>query len=447
MADHRKFFRPRRLAFGGRRVLQACFLVIYLALFNLAYAEDAGLKNGATSLAAGKYDAAVRQFSATISADNVAPPEAAKALYLRGIAYRKLNQPSRAIADFGAAMWLGLPEGDRVKALVNRGLAYQSAGLAKEGEADIALARKSGSGEVDQLIAEGGGSAEDAAWIAAFSTSVTPGSQGSNAQAAAAPAVETPARTASASGQWTTTASAETAEGASSGSRVSRWWGSLTGSSSTEQPAASASAETAAPTSAPAKPPSAPSTGWGAQTRAGEAAAARAPSPVPSSGWGAQTQQTASATVPTSPPPATSSSPKAPSTGWGAQTQGGETVVASDASQSQSRWSRWFSRSAEAEAPTSPAAAAAVRATPSGGGFQLQLATSRSEAEAQALWKKVSSENQEVARAQPVIEKVDIGNFGTFYSLKVGPFPDKAESLKVCNALKRNAVDCSLVTQ
>jgi len=424
MADHRKFFRPRRLAFGGRRVPHACFLVIYLALFNLAYAEDAGLKNGATSLAAGKYDAAVRQFSATISADNVAPPEAAKALYLRGIAYRKLNQPSRAIADFGAAMWLGLPEGDRVKALVNRGLAYQSAGLAKEGEADIALARKSGSGEVDQLIAEGGGSAEDAAWIAAFSTSVTPGSQGSNAQAAAAPAVETPARTASASGQWTTTASAETAEGASSGSRVSRWWGSLTGSSSTEQPAASASAETAAPTSAPAKPPSAPSTGWGAQT-----------------------QQTASATVPTSPPPASSSSPKAPSTGWGAQTQGGETVVASDASPSQSRWSRWFSRSAEAEAPTSPAAAAAVRATPSGGGFQLQLATSRSEAEAQALWKKVSSENQEVAGAQPVIEKVDIGNFGTFYSLKVGPFPDKAESLKVCNALKRNAVDCSLVTQ
>jgi SPOR domain len=451
MADHRKFFRPRRLAFGGRRVPHACFLAISLALFNLAYAEDAGLKNGATSLAAGKYDVAVRQFSATINSDNVAPPEAAKALYLRGIAYRKLNQPSRAIADFGAAMWLGLPEGDRVKALVNRGLAYQSAGLAKEGEADITLARNSGSGEVDQLIAEGGGSAEGAASIAAFSTSVTPGSQGPNAQAAATPAVETPARTASASSQWTTTGSAETAEGASSGSRVSRWWSSLTGSSSSEQPAASAPAETAAPTSAPAKPPSAPSTGWGAQTQAGEAAAAaRTPPPAPSGGWGAQTQQTAGATVPTSPPPAVSSSPKAPSTGWGAQTQGGETVVASDASPSQSRWSRWFSKSAEAEVPAAPPAAATAApapATPSGRGFQLQLANSRSEAEAQALWKKVSSENQEVAGASPVIEKVDIGNFGTFYSLKIGPFPDKAESLKVCNALKRNAIDCSLVTQ
>lgn len=43
----------------------------------------------------------------------------------------------------------------------------------------------------------------------------------------------------------------------------------------------------------------------------------------------------------------------------------------------------------------------------------------------------------------PEIEKVDIGNFGTFYSLKIGPFPDKAQSLKVCNALKRSGIDCS----
>src|SRR5262249_56415672 len=116
----------------------------------------AGQKNCATSVAECKYDAAVRQFSATINADNVAPPEAAKALYLRGIAYHKLNQPSRAIADFSAAMWLGLPEGDRVKALVNRGLAYQSAGLAKGSGTRIALGRKAGRGEVGQLIPPAG---------------------------------------------------------------------------------------------------------------------------------------------------------------------------------------------------------------------------------------------------------------------------------------------------
>jgi hypothetical protein len=70
----------------------------------------------------------------------------------------------------------------------------------------------------------------------------------------------------------------------------------------------------------------------------------------------------------------------------------------------------------------------------------LQLATSRSQAEAQALWKQVSSTNAQLAGKGPAIEQVDIGNFGTFYSLKVGPFPDKAESSKVCNALKRNWV-------
>ena len=40
------------------------------------------------------------------------------------------------------------------------------------------------------------------------------------------------------------------------------------------------------------------------------------------------------------------------------------------------------------------------------------------------------------------IKKIEIGNFGTFYSLKVGPFPDKVQSVKVCNALKRSGIDC-----
>ena len=57
------------------------------------------------------------------------------------------------------------------------------------------------------------------------------------------------------------------------------------------------------------------------------------------------------------------------------------------------------------------------------------------------------SQNQDLAGVRPEIAKVEIGSFGTFYSLKIGPFPDKAESLKVCNALKRSGVDCSLAEQ
>jgi hypothetical protein len=117
--------------------------------------------------------------------------------------------------------------------------------------------------------------------------------------------------------------------------------------------------------------------------------------------------------------------------------------VASDATPSQSRWNRWFSRTAEADQAVPPPAAPA---TGGRGGFQLQLANSRSEAEAQALWKQVSGANAGLSGKSPQIEKVDIGSFGTFYSLKAGPFPDKAESTKVCNALKRNGVDCLVIS-
>src|SRR5262245_11017537 len=73
MADHRKSFRPRRLAFGGRNLPRAILLAAALpfcAVVAPAYAQESGLRNGAASLAAGKYDAAVRQLSATINSGN-----------------------------------------------------------------------------------------------------------------------------------------------------------------------------------------------------------------------------------------------------------------------------------------------------------------------------------------------------------------------------------------
>jgi len=66
--------------------------------------------------------------------------------------------------------------------------------------------------------------------------------------------------------------------------------------------------------------------------------------------------------------------------------------------------------------------------------------------EAQALWKQVSR-SQGLSAMQPQIERVEIGSFGTFYALRIGPFPDKAESQKVCNALKRSGIDCSPAEQ
>jgi tetratricopeptide (TPR) repeat protein len=403
MADNRKVFRARRLAFGGRCLPRACIFGASLALcaaFVPAQAQDSGLRNGAASLAAGKYDAAVRQLSATINSDNASPGDAAKALYLRGIAYRKMGEPARAAADLGAAIWLGLPEPDKVKALVNRGLAFQAAGLSKEGEAELAAARKAGgSRAVDDLIAEGGGAPAGAAAIAAFATEVRPEAQGGPSTTisggeAPAPQSEPPTRTANASpSAWSTSVANESQPSSSSGgNRLTRWFGSLTDSPASE-PAAPAPAPTPAPE--PAAQPS-------------------KPAPQPSA--------------------ATTSS------SWSTTTDTPDPAAGASGGESKSRWARLFNRSANAEPEAQPAPSPSA-----GGAYRLQLATSRSEEEANALWKKVS-QNQGLAGIRPEIAKVEIGSFGTFYSLKIGPFPDKAESLKVCNGLKRSGIDCSPAT-
>ena len=408
MADNRKVFRARRLAFGGRCLPRACIFGALLALcaaFMPAQAQDTGLRNGAASLAAGKYDAAVRQLSATINSDDASPGDAAKALYLRGIAYRKMGEPARAAADLGAAIWLGLPEPDKLKALVNRGLAFQAAGLSKEGEAELAAARKAGgSRAVDDLIAEGGGAPEGAAAIAAFATEVRPETQGG--ASASAPAVrnepaEPPTRTANASpSAWSTSVAGEQQQSSSSGNRLTRWFGSVTGSSASD-------------TSAPAPQP--------------------APAPAP-------TAAPAQAASPSKPAPQPSAATKSSSWSTTTDTPEASAGAGSSGGESKSRWTRLFNRNANAEPEAQPAPSPSA-----GGAYRLQLATSRSEEEANALWKKVS-QNQGLAGTRPEIAKVEIGSFGTFYSLRIGPFPDKAESLKVCNALKRSGIDCSPAT-
>ena len=378
---------PRRPPPGCRGRVCVLALGVLLAVASGAVAQEVGgsaaFKNGAASYSAGKYDNAVRQLTAAVNADSVAAGEAAKALYLRGMAYRKLNQPSRAIADLGAAIWLGLPASDQLTAQVNRALAYRAAGLSAEADAEIALARKSGANkEVDALLSDGGGTAE--ASIAAFSTEVHVESE------ASAP---TPTRTADASAQWTPSVG-----------------------------------NTAEPRATQEKSPAPPAAGsWDTAVSPTDAA----PDKPASSGnrltrwFSSVTSKDQSA----SPPSDSSAPPAAPSEGWTAQTQArGE--EASPPPQP---------RTAEANPAPAPAAASS--------GYRLQLTASRSEEEAKQLWQQVLGQHKELAGREPLIEKTDLGNLGTFYRLQIGPFPDKAESLKLCNTLKQSGVDCFLVAR
>jgi hypothetical protein len=355
--------------------LSALIVVGGLGVLTSAEAQEGSLSGGAATFAAGKFDSTVRLMTGVLQGDNVPPADAAKALYFRGLAYQKLGQHTRAIADLGAAMWLGLSTSERTVALVNRSLAYQAAGLKTQADAELASARKTGSsGEVEKLLASNGGSGSDAGSInSPFATEVRTESGRTSTVASASqdaplPPAPAPRNSEAANpGSWTTTqGEAAASPPSSSGNRLSRWWGSVKGSSSEPEPAPAP-----APQSAP------------------KATAAAVPS-----AWTTQTQPEAGA---------------APGT-----------------------------RVATAS-PTAP--------VPSGGGgnYLLQLSPTRSEAEASALWKTVIKQNQQLASLQPRVEKTDMGNLGTFYRLQIGPFPDKAESLKLCNALKRSGVDCFLV--
>ena len=376
MAVHRTRPLPRDPISGKRprrRVLLLSALIAFggLGFLTPAYAEEGGggvLGAGVSSFSAGKYDATVRQMTAVLQGDKVSPNEAAKALYFRGLAYQKLGQSTRAIADLGAANWLGLSPSERTTALVNRSLAYRATGLKTQADAELASARKNDNdGQVDKLLASNGGTGADSASMGAFATEVrTEG--GRTTTIASASATPPPARNteAASSGSWSTTSEEAPGSAPSSGNRLSRWWGSVRGPSSESEPPPAP-----APSSEPIPKPPAVATAWTTQTQA-EAGAAPG---------------TRVATA----------SPKDPMPSAGS------------------------------------------------GNYRLQLSPTRSEVEARDLWQKVAKQNQQLAGLEPHIEKTDMGNLGTFYRLQIGPFPDKAESLKLCNALKRSGVDCFLV--
>lgn len=423
MAEHRKSFRQRRLEIGGRRLRRGRLFgaaIAFLGALALApapvLAQEIGLTRGEASLDAGQYETAIRQLSATVNDAKSTLEQASKALYLRGIAYRKLGMTGRAVADLGAAIWLGLDSSDKARALVNKGLAFRAAGLSSQADAALDQARRASSaGTVDKIIAQDGaaqavastsassdvasGAPGASVWdqlVPSFgsSSSSPPPTPAPTAQESE-PAAEPTAEAAPSSG-WTAEVADETA--APSGNAVSRWFGSLGGDS------------------APAPPP-APS----------------ATNPIP-----AQTSTSRTTTAPprTTTATRTATAPPPSAESWAANTE------TEREGESGTAIGRWFSRQATSDSAPAPAAAPA----PAGGGYTVQLANSQSKAEAEALWSKARGTSSQAASAGSRIEKVEIGSFGTFYSVKIGPFASESEGTKVCNALKRGGTDCSVVS-
>jgi cell division septation protein DedD len=296
------------------------------------------VENAAKLLQTGKTDQAEQVLSATLAAGGLPPAIMARALYVRGTAYREQKKPAQAISDLTSALWLkgGLSAEDRADALKQRTAAYADAGLTETG----ALA-SSPSGEPARPSAG-----------KSWGTVTTPTGDGSSKTA----------QSSEQGGNW-----------------FKNWfgpWSGPGGQTSAPAPAATAPAATASIDKAdtgPARP------------------SQNAHAPRISAAWSSKTEVR------------------------------------------------------PAEAPTRTAASA-PEPPKADGKYRVQLATVRTQREAQALAAKAKQALGLLAQ-DPEIDQAVLGNMGSFYRVRVGPFGTIQEAQAVCAKVKGSGFDCLAVSQ
>ena len=197
-----------------------------------------------------------------------------------------------------------------------------------------------------------------------------------------------------------------------------------------------------------------------------EAGLADAGEPIPPAVPGpARATRTASADPPASPPPQSQSSGSwlNPFAGWfgsssppppapAAAPQTTASIGSSQPSPGETsappgpRASGWSSRT-EVRG-TSQAAAIPVAAAKPEGKFRIQVGMLRSESDAQALSAKIKREHVSALESrEPEIDETVVGNMGSFYRVRFGPFASAQEGQAACAKLKGTGIDCLVVTQ
>lgn len=143
--------------------------------------------------------------------------------------------------------------------------------------------------------------------------------------------------------------------------------------------------------------------------------------------------------APQPPPAKTASIAPGPSAGWSASTEV-KPVPGSPAA---------VSHPAAAPTPLTPAAAPAPApsAVPEGK-FRVQLALVRSGDEADAIAARVRGDLASVFGPRGAsVDQAVVGNMGTMYRVRVGPYANAGEGQAVCAKLKGSGLDCLVVSQ
>lgn len=304
---------------------------------------DQLIKTGVEALESGRVDLAVQELTSAITG-GISQSKLARALYYRGLAYRKQKKPAQAIADLTSALWIknGLDAEQRADALLNRAAAYRDAGLTDQAEADekrVAASRQ-----------------------AAATRSASAGSR------QAAPAAPAPS--------------------SSSGGGLGSFFSTLFGGAPAQQESTNRGFATSVSASGP---------------RDGQPTASRrSPS---ASAWSSRSKQSDPATA-----------------GWA-----DSTVVRKASATSRGRG-----------VPETTASTGRS----SGGGQFVQVAAVRSREEAQAVATRLSRMGATAGERDAAIEETVVGNMGTLYRVRLGPFASAEEAQSICPRLRNAGLDC-----
>jgi len=380
-------------------------------------AAQKAFEAGAKAFESGKSDAAIASLTAAIASGALQSQQMAKALYLRGVAFRRQGKPAQAISDLTSALWLkgGLNEAERAVAMENRAGAYREAGLVEPTQ--VETARNSALAGRPAAVAE---------------------------KAPAAAPGRTPAGTAS-------------------GSTVASSWQSSTAvrqaPATTAAVAAPVQPAGAAPQSAAVVPPQ----------PAGAAAQRRAPFPDGSGHTersitpytAAVREQVATApsaseqVIPAQAQPSRSgggllkgllgdlslggSAPKRP------EVAAPPTQTANVANASWSDATRVVAPAARQQAAAAVAPAAAPPQPE--GNYRLQVAAVRTRQEAESVSARLRQQHAKELRSRNVeIDEAALANIGTFYRVRVGPYAEPNEPRNLCVKLRQKGYDCLVVS-
>ena len=112
----------------------------------------------------------------------------------------------------------------------------------------------------------------------------------------------------------------------------------------------------------------------------------------------------------------------------------------------QSSTSAWSSNTKVQSGPA-PIVTGVIPAKPEGK-FRIQVGIVRTQDEAQVLAARVKREHGDaLAPREAEIDQAVVGNMGSFYRVRVGPFATQLETQAVCNKLRGTGLDCLVVTQ